>query len=274
MKKYHYETATLRLPNGKRKYVRGKTKEELKQKLDALKRELLCGIDIGNETTFQQYAEHWFKTMKEPYITENTAELNRYFFRTHIYPYIGAVKMRDIKPANIREIMLRSADLCHGSQQKILGLLRAVFNMAVDDSILLKSPVPTTLKAAGAKTEEAEALTTEQEQLLLEAAQGTAAYPFVVVMLQTGLRRGEVTALMWSDIDYENEVIHVRRHVVTDKNGKPDVVQGAKTESGVRDVPLTPGLALHKDRRGSRMPTWAGGSLGSGVTLTLAVLSS
>ena len=115
--------------------------------------------------------------------------------------------------------------------------------MAVDDSILLKSPVPTTLKAAGAKTEEAEALTTEQEQLLLEAAQGTAAYPFVVVMLQTGLRRGEVTALMWSDIDYENEVIHVRRHVVTDKNGKPDVVQGAKTESGVRDVPLTPGLA-------------------------------
>jgi len=32
--------------------------------------------------------------------------------------------------------------------------------------------------------------------------------------------------------------------------------------------------SLHKDRRGSRMPTWAGGSLGSGVTLTLAVLSS
>jgi len=236
MKKY--ETATLRLPDGRRKYIRAKTKEELQKKVADLKRELYLGIDIGDTTTFQDYATHWFQTSKKPFITQNSADLLWTLLSKHIFPYIGRMKLRDIKAPAIREVMRQSSGLCSAYQKRIISTLRTIFNMAVEDDILVRTPVPSKIQVGGAETEEAEPLTPEQQNQLLEAAKGTVMYPIVYVLMHTGLRRGEVTGLMWSDIDYQQEVIHVRRHVVTDNNGKPELVDGAKTDAGVRDVPM------------------------------------
>ena len=236
MKKY--ETATLRLPDGRRKYIRAKTKEELKKKVDDLKRELYLGINIADTTTFRDYATHWFQTTRKPYVTPNTADLLWTMLSKHIFPYIGRLKLRDVKAPAIREVMLRSAGLSKAYQKRILGTMRTIFNMAVDDDILIRSPVPTSLRVTGEDAEEVEPLTPEQQTQLLDAAKGTVMYPLVYVIMHTGLRRGEATGLMWSDIDYDEEVIHVRRHVVTSTNGRPELVDGAKTDAGVRDVPM------------------------------------
>lgn len=237
-KQYQYETATIRLPNGKRKYIRAKTKEELKEKVDAVKRELALGIDIGDTTTFRDYATHWFQTTRKPFITQNSAEALWMMLSKHVFPYIGKMKLRDIKAPAIREVMRQNSGLCNKYQKKILSTMRTIFKMAVDDDIIIRSPVPNEVKIGGADTEEVEPLSPEQQDQLLEAAKGTVMYPIVYVLMHTGLRRGEVTGLMWSDIDYQQEVIHVRRHVVTDNNGKPELVDGAKTDAGVRDVPM------------------------------------
>lgn len=244
-KKYNYKTATLRLPNGKRKYVRGKTKEELERKLAELKQELFLGVDVGDTTIFKDYADHWLKTTRETCVTPNTARMYRQVFSNHIYPVIGDMKIRDIKPTHIRGIMARISELGHGTQSRVLGLLTGVFNTAVDDNLILRSPVPLTMKAKGDATEESEPLTSEQEQALLEAAEGTMVYPFVFTILHTGMRKGEVMGLMWADVDFDEGVIHVRRHVVPDESGAPMLVSGAKTEAGVRDIPMPDALAAY-----------------------------
>ena len=244
-KQYKYLTATLRLPNGKRKYVRGKTKEELEKKLETLKRELNLGIDISDETTFREYADHWFRTTRSIGLKpQSTVRLER-LMENYLYPIIGQMKLRDIKPAHIRTIMSSASGLGRKSQSDLLSLMKAVFALAVDDNIILRTPVSSTVKARGKNTEEAEPLTPEQEKALLTAAEGRRVYPAVFIILHTGLRFGELTGLMWSDIDYEGRVIHVRRHVVYVAGSKPFLEEGAKTDAGVRDIPMPDVLASY-----------------------------
>lgn len=242
---YKYYTKAVPLPNGKRKYVRAKTKAELESKLAQLKTELGLGIDISNDSTFREYAEYWLEVNKRGKVSENTLHRYERMLELHIYPCIGALRIRDIRAPAIRQVLVKCGHLAKGSQRVVRMLLRSVFGAAMDDNILLRSPVPNKLDVSGAATEETKALLPEQEAQLLEAAKGLAVYPFVLAMMDTGMRRGEVTALMWQDIDFDADVIHVRRHVVTDPKGKPHLQTGAKTQAGVRDVPLTQRLKTY-----------------------------
>ena len=242
MKKYNYYTKAVPLPNGKRKYVRAKTKEDLERKLSSLRTELSYGIDVSCESTFKDYAEYWIAATKEGNVAGNTLYRYRRILELHVYPILGSKKLRDIRAPLIRQTMLRSKNLSRGTQEVVLWLIRSVFDSAVDDDIILRTPVPKRLEACGDPAKEVEALTPEQERQLLDAAKDLAVYPIVLALMETGMRRGEVTGLMWSDIDFEQDRIFVRRHVVTDPKGKPEVVDGAKTAAGVRVLPLTAAL--------------------------------
>lgn len=249
-KKYEYKTATIKLPNGKRKYIRAKTQKELEEKLDAAKRELHLGINIAADITFKEYAEQWLELTKRPYVAGNTFNRIARQLRLHVFPTIGNVGIRDIKASHIHLIKRKIAHLGHGSQSQVFSHLRCIFNLAVDDNLILRSPVPITLKPGGDTTEEAVPLTPDQEKKLLRAAEGLAIYPFVYLVLHTGLRRGEATGLLWRDIDYEKEVIHVQRHVVSDADtGRASLVDGAKTRAGVREVPMPKQLMVYLRKR-------------------------
>ena len=66
-------------------------------------------------------------------------------------------------------------------------------------------------------------------------------YPAIALMLETGLRVGEVLALRWKDVQLSRKRLYVRATVVRLANKKQSFVQeGAKSESSNRTVPLTP----------------------------------
>lgn len=273
MEKQKYITKALRLPDGRRKYVRGKTKEELEQKIASLRTEIGLGIDVKDTSSFEEYATYWLVTHKKNTVTPGSYHKMVRVFEMHVYPYIGKKKLREIRAPQIYIVMSNCAAMARGSQKFILGLIRAVFDSAVDDNLLIRTPVPKRLKPSGAAADEVEALTPEQEKALLKAAEGLAVYPFVLTMQQTGMRRGEVTGLMWSDIDFEKGIIHVQRHVVTDHLGQPEVVDGAKTKAGVRDLPLTDKLRsylikIRKDARSLYVFPTRNGSIYSAAALT------
>lgn len=243
--KYHYETATVRLPDGTRKYVRGKTKKELEEKLLAVKLELNLGIDISSNTTVKQLGEMWLRLTKAPKVSENTLSRLESLLRVHIYPVLGSMKVREVRAANIYQVMAAVKDKSNGLQVQVVQTLRSVFSFAMENNLIMRSPVPEKLTAGGEKAAEVEALTPEQEKEMLEAAKGKRIYSLVYTILNTGLRRGEFLGLMWSDVDFENGVIHVQRHVVTHQDGSTEIVAGAKTEAGVRDVPMPTALATY-----------------------------
>ena len=139
---YKYYTKAIPLPNGKRKYVRAKTKAELESKLAQLKIEVGLGIDVSNDSTFREYAEYWLSVSKRGKVSENTLHRYERFLALHIYPYIGGSRIRDIRAPAIRQVLAKCNHLSKGTQRIIRMILRSIFSAAVDDDILLRSPVP------------------------------------------------------------------------------------------------------------------------------------
>lgn len=230
-------TKTITTPTGKRKYIRAATKEELERKYQQAKLEIGAGVDITDATTFGEFAQLWFNTYKRPNLRENSKEDCLYILNNHILPPLSAMRMRDIKPVHIRGVMSNLAGYSRSVQGKAVQILRSIFNAAVENHLLLRSPVSPALKAGGAPAEERVPLTPEQSQRLLDATAGTRAYPAVALMLGAGLRKEEAVGLMWEDIDLKNGYIHVR-HAKPFHHGKGEVTDQLKSKAAYRTIPI------------------------------------
>lgn len=117
------------------------------------------------------------------------------------------MRMRDIKPVHIRGVMSNLAGYSRSVQGKAVQILRSIFNAAVENHLIMRSPVSSALKAGGETAKEKVPLTPEQSQRLLDATAGTRAYPAVAIMLGAGLRKEEAIGLMWEDVDLESGYI-------------------------------------------------------------------
>ena len=71
-------------------------------------------------------------------------------------------------------------------------------------------------------------------QNLLDTASDTDMFLAVFLLVMVGLRRGELLALRWSDIDFRNKVIKVRSNMVNGENGC--IIKAPKSEAGIRDI--------------------------------------
>jgi integrase len=230
-------TKTITMPNGKRKYIRAKTKAELNKKYAQLKAEIGAGVDISNNSTVQELAQMWYTVYKEPHLRQCGKESILNTVNNRILPYIGTMKVRDVKPVHIRQVMAEQSKYSKRYQSKVLQALKGMFLAAEENNIIVKTPVPHTLKAGGEDAKEKTPLTVEQSKRLLAATKGTRAYIPVVLMLSAGLRREEVCGLMWSDIDLDNGTVTVRR-AKTFYDNKGELSDKTKTVSAKRTVPI------------------------------------
>ena len=237
-KKYQYHTKTLQMPDGSRKYLRAKTQEELDEKVLAARILMKSGVDIGSDETFGHFAQTWYDIYKKPYLRENSLNAIQYVLNQHILPYLGGCRLRDITPMQIQSVMARLADKSNSLQSKALIHLRSIFKAAEENGLVAKSPVSGMLKAGGKKTPEKVALTPQESRTLLERVENRRAKTFLLTALHTGMRRGEILALKWEDIDFDNKVIHVRRNAVLGRY-ETTVSDELKTKASKRDVPLS-----------------------------------
>lgn len=147
------------------------------------------------------------------------------------------MRMRDIKPVHIRGVMSNLAGYSRSVQGKAVQILRSIFNAAVENHLIMRSPVSSALKAGGETAKEKVPLTPEQSQRLLDVTAGTRAYPAVAIMLGAGLRKEEAVGLMWEDIDLKNGYIHVR-HAKPFHHGKGEVTDQLKSKAAYRTIPI------------------------------------
>ena len=153
-KKYTCLTKAIQLPDGMRKYIRGKDQKELEEKV--LKAQIMvnAGVDICSEETFEHFAQMWYDIYKKPYLRENSQNAIKYVMNQHILPYIGGYRLRDISPMQIQFIMAALSDKSNSLQSKVLIALRSIFKAAQGNGLVAKSPVSSMLKPSGKKTAE------------------------------------------------------------------------------------------------------------------------
>lgn len=232
---------SMTLPDGSRKFFDGRTKKEAEEKRDKAKILMAGGWSVGNKTTFNQMANLWLEEyMARKNLHDRTKETTEGIFRRYILPELGNMKITEIKPAHIDRMLLKISDLSKSTQRKVLTYTSAVFDKAIENEIIPRSPT-FKKKPTADDPKKVKPLTDEQCKALLQATKGTRVYPFIIVCLFCGLRKGEALGLMWKDLDFENRVMKIERSIVyLDSNKKGEINTDLKTDSAHRMIPMSP----------------------------------
>ena len=147
MKNKLYKVA-IALPNGKRKWLSSTNKEELDRKKQELMMQLGMGVDFDDTSTFGEYAEIWLRVYKAPYLRKNSMLALKNALENHIYPYLYNVPLKKISQYQIQMVVAPLATASKSLNDKVVQALRGIFNAAVDNNLIAKSPVPSLLRVA------------------------------------------------------------------------------------------------------------------------------
>ncbi len=223
------------------KYVYGKTQKEADIKAEELKVSFRKGLDISaHNNSFKTWAEYWLTSKRYEVTEDRHATLQS---RANIW--IDALKnaqIAQIKPFELQSILFSIAAknpyTGKPMAKKTIGgyiqVINAIFDFAVDNRVMDYNPA-SKLKPpqAATATSQRRALTSEERKRVIEFEHR--AKPSAMLMMMSGLRRGEATALQWNDIDFDNNKISVTKsynfktkEFKTPKNGKSRVVSVPK----------------------------------------------
>ena len=245
-----YYTKALRCPDGSRKYIRGKTKEELEKKVMLAQAELGLGININDGTTVAQFAQMWVDVYKKPTVAPQTLDLIKGQLNGHILPVLGGRRVRDVRPADCALVMSRMAQngLAKGRADDVRSRLKEMFECAVENSLLVRNPVQRSVTASGRAKRKRVPLTEAQLDALCAA---TAARPkladvhtFVLIARYTGMRAAEIVGLHSSSIDLNSAQLVVKEQYFSRK-GKAGTTEILKSDSAHRVIPLPLPLLAH-----------------------------
>jgi len=236
---------TLTLPDGSRKYFSGTTRREAEKKRAEAKVIIEKGYAVNDRTTFKAMSATWLKKYKaRKNIALRTYETAEAIFNRYLIPFFGDRLLADIKPMDIDNLLIELQDLSLSTQKKCLQYTRNVFDMAIENELIPRSPTRDK-KPTAEKAEKVHALTDSQCDALLSAMEGTRAYLFILVLLRCGLRKGEALGLMWDDIDFQKARMKVDRTLVYSVNNRAGIINPKmKTPAAHRIIPLAPDV-LH-----------------------------
>ncbi len=231
------------------KTVRG-GKRDAQKELTRLLHELDDGVDIEpNRMTVAEYLEHWLDAAAKPAVSRKTFERYAEIVRTQLIPALGHIKLAKLKPLHIQEAHSRALE--NGRRDGRGGLsaqtvkhhhriLSQALRQAVRWQLLARNPAEAVDPPSPARRE---MLVLDEAELakLLRAAEGTRLYVPILVAATTGLRRGELLALHWRDVDLDRGTLAVTQSLEQTRDGLR--FKGPKTARGRRTVTL-PGITV------------------------------
>lgn len=228
---------------GKRVSISGCNLREVKKRYNEAVYEDSKEINIRDNIKLDDWYEKWMNIYKYDSIRENTKRNYNQVYRKHISPTLGKINIRDITQLQIRELLKKKKKEGYGyeTRNKIKILLVDIFNKAMIDQFVNRNPAKgITVKRDEGK--DVQVLSLEDQIDFFDCCKGTFYDNFFNVALQTGMRIGELAALKWSDVDWENNVIHVTRTLVY-QNYEADEkktfhFEAPKTDTSTRDIPI------------------------------------
>lgn len=239
---YTYEKTGLYKPDGKPEYKRltAKTQKRLDEKVAEYRSSIAFGVNPNTITVAEWYAT-WFDSYKSK-CKETSQKWYRQIYKNHIEPAIGAMRLTNVREANLQAILSRMAaqDYSVKTVKSVRSVLFGMFDKAQANRLIVTNPAQR-LVAAGRAQKHRRALTPEERTAYLAACRTHPFGRFAAFLYFFGLRRGEALALNKSDVVFginrKPVSLSVTKQFVYPDNNMP-VVSTVKTTAGERTLPI------------------------------------
>lgn len=222
---YKYrERIPYTLPDGtkRRKDIKANTKKELVKKRRQFEKDLERGLVFSSSNTlFSIYAQKWLDTKKK---TVSPKQYDNYegIIKNHLQVYIGNLKISEINKFHCQRI-ISELDCSESWAKHVRLTLYQIMEMALDEDLINKNPAKKLEIPKNCVSGKRRSITEKERSAIFAAAEYHKDGTRELVLLQCGLRPSEAARLTWSDIDFENATLSVRK---------------SKTKAGIRQVPI------------------------------------
>lgn len=198
--------------------------------------------------TLRQYAEGVWLPEKSVTVAEKTRISYVQLLEQHVFPVLGNVPMKDITPAMLKSLLTGQSDtFAYASMVKLYAVLHGMFKAAVMDDTLDVNPMdkvprPKRSKDAALPAEH-KAFTAEETRYILRCLENEPLKwrAFVLLLIDTGCRRGEACGLQWQAVDLDAGTVTIERNLqyTTDRGVYETLPKNGRT----RIVDISPDVA-------------------------------
>lgn len=224
--------------NGKPKYknLYGRSIIELDKKVTEFKSNMNKGILIDDKNiTVGKWADIWLKTYKQN-IGYNTYRRYESIINNQIKPTFELLKLSKLKLNDIQMLINQLSETYSASTvKKVKETLFQMCEQAIRNNLIFVNPV-TGIQMPVMRSKKREPLTETLIDQLTFFCRNYSNGAFIMTLLYTGMRRGEIVALTWDDINFQDKTITINK-AVEFKNNQA-FVKPPKTEKGNRTIPI------------------------------------
>lgn len=227
--------------NGKRNEKNFEKLSDAKEWL--LREKYLCSLVVSNSISVDEWYNYWIENFKQDIVRNNTVKNYKCRYKFNIKNAIGNMKLNEVKQIHCQKIlnnMFESGKYSYGTIELTNITLHAMFKGAVENEYIQKNPADNLkIKKSDNDKEERRVLTKDEQIVFKKYAERSLYYNAYVLVLETGLRAGEVGGLKWDDVDFENKYLYVQRTMLQDKAKGGFYFGNTKTPLSKRKIPLT-----------------------------------
>ena len=218
-----------------------KLKKEFKEKKDAINQNL---DKQSKMVTLSEWFDYWFETYKKPYLKESSAIAMQSRFSNVFSKRLGDFRLCEINNMMIQGVINDEVKKGRAAYniREVSGVLKNCLESAKNNRLILSNPAFEVMLPKVEKGNKPIRFLTREEQIkFLKYCENNWYYEMFYIMFFSGLRIGEVGALSWEDVDFDEKCINIHHSMsnIYNKGEKILRIVAPKTPNSYRKIPFT-----------------------------------
>ena len=197
-------------------------------------------VFFATDTTVDEWFEFWIENIVGD-LAPNTLRNYRERYVRNIQPVIGKMLIANVKPMHCKKVFIQmDADYAGSTIRQAYITMGTMFKAAKMNDLIAKHPMDGVRFSKPVRAvDDIHYLTREEQRLFLETARRSHNYNQYALILETGLRTGEMIGLTWDAIDFERRTLTVNKTLEFRHAQKVWRAGPPKTQQSYRTIPLT-----------------------------------
>jgi len=197
-------------------------------------------IFVPPDMTVDVWFEFWIENIVGD-LAPNTLRNYRERYKQNIQPIIGKMLLSDVKPMHCKKVLLSmDADYAGSTIRQTYITMGTMFKAAKMNDLIAKHPMDGVRFTKPVRaTDDIKFLTRDEQRVFLETAKRSHNYNQYALILETGLRTGEMIGLTWDAIDFQNRTLTVNKTLEYRHKQHFWRAGPPKTQQSYRTIPLT-----------------------------------